>query len=120
MKILLAILIALATFASDTKLEDIIKNWGEGIAVVHYNAEFNKNNSVENLGKLTDTRIFNAWIDEYPELKKVGRIKSVPTIVIYKDGEEIRRWEAGISMKLDISFRDIQTQIDKTTGANQF
>jgi len=120
MKILLAISIALATFVSDTKLEDITKQWGKGIAVVHYNAQFNKNNSVENLGKLTDTRIFNAWIDEHPELKKVGRIKSVPTIVIYKDGEEIRRWEAGISMKLDISFRDIQTQVDKITGANQF
>lgn len=120
MKLLLTISIILASLSSDTKIEDITGNWGKGIAVVHYNAHFNKTNSLANLDKLSDTRVFNAWIDEHPELKDAGGIKSVPTIVLYKDGEEIRRWEAGISMKLSLSYRDIQSQIDELTGANQF
>ena len=95
-------------------------SWGKGIAVVQYNAEFNKANSVKNLQRISDARIFNAWIDKDPELKEVGRIKSVPTIIIYNDGEEIRSWEAGIMMQLDITHHDIQEYIDELTGANKF
>jgi hypothetical protein len=41
-------------------------------------------------------------------------------VVLYKDGEEIRRWEAGISMKLELSYRDVQIYVDEMTGANQY
>ena len=95
------------------------KSWGKGLAVVQYNADFNKNNSVKNLQRLSDARIFNAWIDKQPELKTENRIKSVPTIILYNDGEEVRRWEAGIMMKLDITHHEIQEYIDELTGANK-
>lgn len=97
-----------------------ISNWGKGLAVVQYNAEFNKSNSVKNLQRVSDARVFNAWIDKHPELKELGRIKSVPTIIVYKDGEEIRRWEAGIMMNLTITHHDVQEYIDELTGANKF
>ena len=96
------------------------KSWGKGLAVVQYNADFNKTNSVKNLQRLSDARIFNAWIDKQPELKTENRIKSVPTIILYNDGEEVRRWEAGIMMKLDITHHEIQEYIDELTGANKF
>ena len=90
-----------------------------GIVVIQYNAEFNKSNSVENLKKISDAKIIDAWIED-PEAKEYGRVRSVPTIVLYKDGEEIKRWEAGISLKLKVSHRDIQEEVDKLTGANKF
>ena len=96
------------------------KSWCKGLVVVQYNADFNKNNSVKNLQRLSDARIFNAWIDKQPELKTENRIKSVPTIILYNDGEEVRRWEAGIMMKLDITHHEIQEYIDELTGANKF
>jgi hypothetical protein len=120
MKPFLTIVFILASFTSDIKTENFAKQWGEGIAVVQYNAVFNKTNSVKNLTRLSDARVFNAWIDEHPKLKEIGRVKSVPTVVLYKDGEEIRRWEAGISMKLELSYRDVQTYVDELTGANQY
>lgn len=95
-------------------------SWADGISVVQYNAEFNKSNSIKNLNRISDARIFNAWIDKHPELKEKGAIRSVPTIVVYKDGEEIRRWEAGIMMQLNITYHDIQEYIDELTGANKF
>ena len=33
-----------------------------GIVVIQYNAEFNKSNSVENLKKISDANIIDAWI----------------------------------------------------------
>ncbi len=120
MKPFLTIVFILSSLSSTIRTEDYVKQWGEGIAVVQYNAVFNKTNSVKNLARLSDARVFNAWIDEHPKLKEIGRIKSVPTVVLYKDGEEIRRWEAGISMKLELSYRDVQTYVDEMTGANQY
>ena len=94
--------------------------WGNGIVVVQYNAEFNKANSVKNLQRISDAKIFNAWIDKNPELKETGAIRSVPTIILYKDSQEIRRWEAGIMMQLDITHHEVQKYVDEITGANKF
>ena len=115
--VVLFILFSLTLYTSNTNTP---KSWGKGLAVVQYNADFNKNNSVKNLQRLSDARIFNAWIDKQPELKTENRIKSVPTIILYNDGEEVRRWEAGIMMKLDITHHEIQEYIDELTGANKF
>ena len=114
------VLFILLLFTFNTSNKNTPKSWGKGLAVVQYNADFNKNNSVKNLQRLSDARIFNAWIDKQPDLKTQNRIKSVPTIILYNDGEEVRRWEAGIMMKLDITHHEIQEYIDELTGANKF
>jgi|TARA_R100000081_G_C4769279_1_gene144575 hypothetical protein len=114
------VLFILFSLTLHTSNKNTPKSWGKGLAVVQYNADFNKNNSVKNLQRLSDARIFNAWIDKQPELKTENRIKSVPTIILYNDGEEVRRWEAGIMMKLDITHHEIQEYIDELTGANKF
>ena len=89
-----------------------------GIVVVHYNAEFNSSNSVP-LKKISDARILNLWIDE-DGVKEYGKVKSVPTIVLYQNGEEIQRWEPGLSLSLSVTHSDIQEVIDEITGANKF
>lgn len=95
-------------------------SWEKGISVVQYNAEFNKANSIKNLKRISDANVIEAWIDKEPELKKQSSIRSVPTIIIYKDGKEMRRWEAGIMMQLDITYHDVQHEVDELTGANKF
>ena len=49
-----------------------------------------------------------------------GNVKSVPTIVLYNDREEVARWEADLSMTLKVKSEDIQKEIDKLTGINKF
>ena len=73
MKPFLTIVFILSSLSLTTKTEDYVKQWGDGIAVVQYNAVFNKTNSVKNLGRLSDARVFNAWIDEHPKLKEIGK-----------------------------------------------
>jgi len=42
-------------------------------------------------------------------------------LVLYKNGKEITRWEAGINLSLShIDYREIQKEVDQLTGANKF
>ena len=92
----------------------------KGIVVVHYNATFNSSNNYLDIIKIKDAKIFKAWIDKSPEIKAQEHIRSVPTIVVYKNGKEIKRWEAGLSMSLNIPYLEIQNEIDKLTGADKW
>ena len=69
MKPFLTIVFILSSLSSTIRTEDYVKQWGDGIAVVQYNAVFNKTNSVKNLARISDARVFNAWIDEHPYLR---------------------------------------------------
>lgn len=112
--ILLLIAFSLCSFASST----ISKR---GVVLVHYNASFNSANNYVDVIKIKDAKIFKASIDNNAALKQDERIRSVPTLVLYKNGKEITRWEAGINLSLShIDYREIQKEVDQLTGANKF
>ena len=48
-----------------------------------------------------------------PELQEKHEIKSVPTVIIFDDDEEVKRFEANIMMELEATKKDIQKEIDK-------
>ena len=111
---LLLIAFTLLSFTSST----ISKR---GIVLVHYNAGFNDVNNYVDIVKVKDAKIFKASIDGNATLKQDERIRSVPTVVLYNNGKEIFRWEAGINLSLNhVDYREIQKEVDKITGANQF
>ena len=88
---------------------------------MHYNASFNSANNYVDVVKIKDAKIFKASIDGNATLKQDERIRSVPTIVLYKNCKEITRWEAGINLSLShVDYREIQKQVDQLTGANKF
>jgi len=104
---LLLIAFTLCSFASNT----ISK---KGIVLVHYNASFNAKNNYVDVVKIKDAKIFRASIDGDSSLKRDERIKSVPTVILYNNGKEIFRWEAGINLSLShIDYHDIQKEVDK-------
>tara|TARA_R100000995_G_scaffold58062_1_gene29017 strand:+ start:118 stop:519 length:402 start_codon:yes stop_codon:yes gene_type:complete len=85
--------------------------------IVQVNADWNIKASM-NLGRLKNCRWFNASIDdkEYGAvLANEWNIKSVPTIVMFEYGKEIKRFEAGLSFDLDEDKikREINNEIDK-------
>ena len=104
---LLLIAFTLCSFASNT----ISK---KGVVLVHYNASFNAKNNYVDVVKIKDAKIFRASIDGDSSLKRDERIKSVPTVILYNNGKEIFRWEAGINLSLShIDYHDIQKEVDK-------
>ena len=47
------------------------------------------------------------------ELQKKHKIVIVPTIIIFKDGEEIKRFQANIMMSMEATKKEVQNSIDE-------
>ena len=83
------------------------------ITATHFNAEWNASNSVDwfmdlkecNTKGLTD-------IGKQPEEAKKYKIAVVPTIIIFKDGEEVARFQADLSFKMLATREEVQEEID--------
>ena len=85
--------------------------------IVQVNADWNIKASIE-LGKLKNCKWFNASIDDKQYgavLANEWNIKSVPTIIMFEYGKEIKRFEAGLSFDLDEDKikKEINKQIDE-------
>ena len=83
------------------------------VTVTHYNAGWNKANDVEWLKKLEDCNITKVDIAKKPKIQKKHEIVVVPTIIIFKDGEEIKRFQADISFSMKATRKDMQGVIDE-------
>ena len=84
----------------------------DGLCVVQFNAGFNEKNKVTWLSELTDCTIKD--IDIMTDASAAGKYKIVvvPTIVIYNDGEEVKRFQANIMMTMEATVKDVQHAID--------
>lgn len=83
------------------------------VAVVHINAEFNKSNNWYGIKDLYGARLFEGYIEQNPAIKDKYNITKVPTLILYRDGKEINRWEAALDMKLHVTTKEVQQEIDK-------
>ena len=83
------------------------------IVVTHFNAEWNNPNKVKFIGELTDCEIVYVDIAVAPKLQTKHEIIVVPTVVIFKDGEEVKRWQADISFAMKATRKDMQDFIDE-------
>ena len=83
------------------------------VKVVHYNAEWNNTNKVKWLNKLTDCKIGYIDISKKPDIQKKREIVVVPTIIVFKDGEEVKRYQADISFTMQATRKEIQEYIDE-------
>ena len=83
------------------------------IIVTHFNAAWNDPNKAEWVGDLTDCDITYVDIAESPKLQQKHKVVVVPTIIIFQDGEEIKRYQAGISFKMLATKEELQDKIDE-------
>ena len=84
----------------------------DGLCVVQFNAEWNAGKSVDWLSKLTDCKIKEIDIATDKEAAGKYKIVVVPTIVIYNNGEEVKRFQANIMMEMEATKKDVQSAID--------
>ena len=83
------------------------------VVVTHFNAAWNDPNKVSYIGKLTDCDIVYVDIAAAPKLQAKHEIIVVPTVVIYKDGEEMKRYQADISFSMKATRKEMQDFIDE-------
>jgi len=83
------------------------------IVVTHFNADWNDPNKVAYIGKLTGCELVYVDIAKSPKLQEKHEIVVVPTVVIYKDGEEVKRFQADISFSMKATRKEMQAAIDE-------
>ena len=82
------------------------------IVVTEFNAEWNAANKVEWIDKLSDCDITKVDITKEVDLQKKHKVIIVPTIIVFKDGEEIKRYQADLSFKMLATRKEIQNFIN--------
>ena len=86
----------------------------KGIVLIHYNAGFNSANNYVDVIKITNAKVYRASIDNNFELRQNEGIHTVPTLILYNNGQEIKRWEAGINLSLKhLNYHDIQKEVNQ-------
>tara|TARA_Y100001937_G_scaffold73184_1_gene99477 strand:+ start:321 stop:665 length:345 start_codon:yes stop_codon:yes gene_type:complete len=82
------------------------------VKVIHFNAGWNSANDVEWFNKLSDAGKKSLSIDDQNIQKKYA-IAIVPTIIVFDDGEEVKRFQADLSFKMVATREEIQEYIDE-------
>ena len=84
----------------------------DGLAVVEFNAPFS-GTKCEYLEKLSDCETSRIDISKNAKIGPKHKIVVVPTLVIFKDGEEVARFQANIMMQLEATKDEVQEKIDE-------
>ena len=84
----------------------------EDICVVEFNASWNDANNVTWLYKLSDCETKRILIDKGSWQKEFS-IVVTPTIIIFVDGEEKKRYQANIMMVMEATRKEVQEKIDE-------
>ena len=84
----------------------------EDICVVEFNASWNAKNNVDWLSKLTDVGTKRILIDK-GSWQKDFSIVVTPTIIIFVEGKETKRYQANIMMEMEAKQTEVQDKIDE-------
>ena len=89
------------------------QDFPDGMVVVEFNASFNKSYEVTWLSKLSDCEVQRVdiaadsrWASEY-------KIVVVPTLVVFNNNEEAKRFQANIMMSMEATKKEVQDAIDE-------
>ena len=83
------------------------------IKVTHFNAGWNNANDVEWFMDLEDCKTKGYTdIAKDTEAQTKHKIAVVPTIIIFKDGEEVARFQADLSFKMVATKEEVQEEIN--------
>jgi hypothetical protein len=83
------------------------------VVATHFNAEWNDPNKAEWVGELEGCEITYVDISKSPKIQKKHKVTVLPTIIIFKDGEEVYRFEADLSFKMVATKEDLQEFVDE-------
>ena len=84
------------------------------IQISIFNAEWNKANDIDWVSDLKEVKTIS-YIDigSNTELQKKHKIAVVPTIIIFKDNEEVARFQADLSFKMVATREEVQDKIEE-------
>ena len=84
----------------------------KNIVAVEFWVSWNSSNEFADLSELKDCSKYRVDIAKYPELQKEYDVTSIPTVIIFENGEEKERFKANIMFELESNKKEIQGTID--------
>jgi len=106
------LLILLLMIMSSSVNAQTYNKCGEDICVVEFNASWNAKNNVTWLHKLSDVGTKRILIDK-GSWQKDFSIVVTPTIIIFVNGKETKRYQANIMMEMEAKQTEVQDKIDE-------
>jgi len=73
--------------------------------IVQFNAKWNDGHTVK-IPNIKGVDVKFALLEDQPKHIR-EKIKSVPLIILYRDGQPVKQWNADLSFKLNITEEDI-------------
>lgn len=102
-------IVAAFSFSETGQPGQIKLDLNKPLVVVQFNASFNAANTYKGLETLKVPYQY-VEVDNQPMLKTQHKIKSLPTVVIFKQGKEVKRWEGDVMLKLSIPLNTIKLE----------
>ena len=107
--ILVAFLLPVLGFAQTIKI-------GSDLTIVHFNAGWNSANDVEWIGELENAKIKSCDIATDTKAQSKYEIVVVPTIIIFNEGEEVKRYQEDISFTMKATLEEVQEKLNEIYG----
>ena len=82
-----------------------ISCYSQRYSLLEINAKWNQKNNLKQ-DKIAGIRINFGWLEDQPE-KMQSKIRSVPILVLFRDGKPIYQWIAGLDFKLEVTEEDL-------------
>ena len=117
--ILIGLLITSWLYSQDDEVgnDEFYKGIAQGISVVYFNAAWNSTNCIldtlETLSDYEQSKIFYVDIDNNLELKEKYRAKRIPMVILFQDGQIIKKWKGSLRNILNIGPEEIKDEIDE-------
>ena len=96
--VLLVLLISITCNGQTTVNDKTFNTTQNGISVVEFCAEWNEANQCNWIKDIVNAKSYR--IDLESQTAKDYKIKVLPTLIVFNDGEEIKRFEGNISFKI--------------------
>lgn len=134
MKILLAAILLLVTptmsspdFIAEEDFYSIIKSrsaFGDDedkIVIVEFWVQFNNANSFQDWNMLSNlNNYYLVDVSKSPAIKKDYSVRIAPTILILKNGIEIKRYSANLDMTCPVDYDELQQELNNISTASSF
>ena len=87
----------------------------KGTVVIEFYVEWNDGNKVAFLPSLKDCNAYRVCIVKSSDLQSEYKVTSVPTVIIFDNGLEQKRFNPNIMMQLSATKKEVQSVIDEIT-----
>ena len=117
--ILIGLLVMSWLYSQDEEVgnDEFYKGIAQGISVVYFNAEWNSSNCIidtlETMKDYEQSTLYYVDIDNNFELKEKYRAKRIPMVILFQDGQIIKKWKGSLRNILDIDPEEIKEEIDE-------